>query len=175
MVRARQGAQGQLYRESCAVCTRIVHSQSVGLAAASTHADRGGVPFTIANIVPSCGYSRNDAPFRLRSFETSIRCASPFFVSLSRGMGFSISPLLFTYIAVPSRSTTIADFVPAQMIAMCPVNGILLSLFSKHRYRAFEVLARTSTHVRPKRAVPAACGRPSLLRGVAHRGPRAIL
>lgn len=36
----------------------------------------------------------------------------------------------------------------AQVIATRPVQGISLSLFSEHGYRALEVLARTSTPVR---------------------------
>lgn len=37
---------------------------------------------------------------------------------------------------------------PPQVIATRPVQGISLSLFSEHGYRALEVLARTSTPVR---------------------------
>ena len=38
--------------------------------------------------------------------------------------------------------------MPPQVIATRPVQGISLSLFSEHGYRALEVLARTSTPVR---------------------------
>jgi hypothetical protein len=40
------------------------------------------------------------------------------------------------------------DYKLPQVIAARPVEGISLSLFSEHGYRALEVLARTSTPVR---------------------------
>jgi len=48
----------------------------------------------------------------------------------------------------PSRSSARADLVPPQVIATRPVQGISLTLFSEHGYRALEVLARTSMPVR---------------------------
>jgi len=47
----------------------------------------------------------------------------------------------------PQQSTGLTA-APPQVIATRPVQGISLSLFSEHGYRALEVLARTSTPVR---------------------------
>lgn len=104
-----------------------------------------------------------DAPFRLRSFSTSIRLdpdlaafleSQPEIRDLSlRGMpAFTSSPFTLLPSALPHlevfRSVHVDPDTLCEVIAMRPVQGISLSLFSEHGYRALEVLALTSMPVR---------------------------
>ncbi|KAN0135128.1 hypothetical protein V8E53_007019 [Lactarius tabidus] len=104
-----------------------------------------------------------DAPFRLRSFETSIRLdpdlaafleSQPEIRDLSlRGMPvYTSSPFTLQPSALPHlgtfRSVHVDPDTLREVIATRPVQGISLSLFSEHGYRALEVLARTSMPVR---------------------------
>ncbi|KAF8260914.1 hypothetical protein EI94DRAFT_1609225, partial [Lactarius quietus] len=101
------------------------------------------------------------APFRLHSFETSIRCAldpdlaaflesQPEIRDLSlRGMTiYSSSLFILQPSALPHLETFCSVHVVPdtlfELIAARPVQGISLSLFSEHGYRALAVLACTS-------------------------------
>ncbi|KAI0298212.1 hypothetical protein BC826DRAFT_119904 [Russula brevipes] len=119
-------------------------------------------PFTKTNTARSHGYSPV-TPFRLRSFATSIRLdpdlaafleSQPEIRDLSlRGIpAYTSNPFTLPPSALPHlesfRSIHVDQDTLGEVIATRPVQGISLSLFSEHGYRALEVLARTSTHVR---------------------------
>ncbi|KAI0300673.1 hypothetical protein B0F90DRAFT_397693 [Multifurca ochricompacta] len=104
-----------------------------------------------------------DAPFRLRSFATSIRLdpelaafleSQPEICDLSlRGIPtYTSDPFTLPPSALPHlenfRSVHVDPDTLREVIGTRPVQGISLSLFSEHGYRALEVLARTSTPVR---------------------------
>ncbi|KAF8495925.1 hypothetical protein F5888DRAFT_509673 [Russula emetica] len=104
-----------------------------------------------------------DAPFRLLSFATSIRLdqdlatfleSQPEIRDLSlRGIpAYTSDPFTIPRSALPHlesfRSVHVDPDTLGEVIATRPVQGISLSLFSEHGYRALEVLARTSTPVR---------------------------
>ncbi|KAI0247345.1 hypothetical protein BJV78DRAFT_945249 [Lactifluus subvellereus] len=104
-----------------------------------------------------------DAPFRLRSFSTSIRLhpdlaafleSQPEIRDLSlRGIpAYASGPFTLQTSALPHlenfRSVHVDPDTLCEVISTRPVVGISLSLFSEHGYRALEVLARTSTPVR---------------------------
>jgi hypothetical protein len=55
---------------------------------------------------------------------------------------------LFTHPSEGALTSSVKLTTAVQVIATRPVQGISLSLFSEHGYRALEVLARTSTPVR---------------------------